>query len=409
MARVLMVWEMGSGMGHMDRMLITARALRDRGHEVRIALRDLSRAHTRIAADGFMMMQTPVWLPQMANPPRLGNYAAVLASAGWLSPIGLAGLVVGWRSLFTLNQPDLIICDHAPTAILASRGSSILTLAMGNSFELPPLGNNFPAMAYWVEGEQAHCATYDSVLLSSCNKALKILGEAPLGKLTDLFAHTHQALVSMPEFNHYPAHQSDVKMLGPAYIDNVGIAPVWPADVSQPERPKIFAYLSPTYAGFEPLMHAIKASGHAALIHAKGISAQSAGRLGGLNMRFESTAVRMDEVLKLADIVVSHASLGTVCAAALAGKIQLGLPQHTEQEMVSRRLIESGVGLAVPAITHTAQTTQATQGVDFGKLLQRLINEPSFAISATALAQKSIGLSSSNTGDKAVEWIESFL
>jgi UDP-N-acetylglucosamine transferase subunit ALG13 len=403
MARVLMVWEMGSGMGHMDRMLITARALRDRGHEVRIALRDLSRAHTRIAADGFMMMQTPVWLPQMGNPPRLGNYAAVLASAGWLSPVGLAGLVVGWRSLFALNQPDLIICDHAPTAILASRGSGILTLAMGNSFELPPLGDNFPAMAYWVAGEHALCPTYDSVLLGSCNKALEILGEPPLAKLTDLFAHTHQALVSMPEFNHYAGYRTDTKMLGPAYIDNVGIAPVWPVDVTTPERPKIFAYLSPTYFGFEPLMHAIKASGLVSLIHAKGISAQVAARLGGSNMRFESTAVRMDEVLKMASIVVSHASLGTVCAAALAGKIQLGLPQHTEQEMVSRRLIETGVGLAVPS------TNQGTQSVDFGKILQRLINEPSFAVSAKALAQKSIGLSSSNTGDGAVEWIESFL
>jgi UDP:flavonoid glycosyltransferase YjiC (YdhE family) len=403
MARVLMVWEMGSGMGHMDRMLITARALRDRGHEVRMALRDLSRAHTRVSADGFMMMQTPVWLPQMANPPRLGNYAAVLASAGWLSPVGLAGLVVGWRSLFALNQPDLIICDHAPTAVLASRGSGILTLAMGNSFELPPLGDYFPAMAYWVAGEQALCATYDSALLSSCNEALKILGDPPLGKLTDLFAHTHQALISMPEFNHYAGYRADTPMLGPAYVDNIGVAPVWPVDMAKHERPKIFAYLAPTYSRFEPLMNAIKASGLASLIHAKGISAQAAARLGGPNMRFESSAVRMDEVLQQASIVVSHASLGTVCAAALAGKIQLGLPQHTEQEMVSRRLSETGVGLAV------SSHLQTTQVVDFVKLLQRLINEPSFAISAKALAEKSKELSSNNTGGKAVEWIESFL
>ena len=91
--KVLAVWEMGANMGHTDRLLVTARALRRRGHEATFLLRDVSRAHARIAAAGYRLGQAPVWLPQMANPPRLGNYTSVLAAAGWLDPAGLAALV----------------------------------------------------------------------------------------------------------------------------------------------------------------------------------------------------------------------------------------------------------------------------------------------------------------------------
>jgi UDP:flavonoid glycosyltransferase YjiC (YdhE family) len=400
MARILMVWELGSGMGHMDRMLVIARALRERHHDVRFALRDLSRAHSRIAAEGFMMMQTPVWLPHMGNPPRLGNYSAILASAGWLSPPGLAGLIVGWRSLFSLIKPDLIICDHAPTALLAARGQDFLTLAVGNSFEVPPVGDHFPPMAYWLEGEEERCPTYDSIVLTSCNEALKLLGDQQLKKLPDLFSHAHQAIVSLPQFNHYKGYPKNQLVLGPAFVDNVGLPAVWPNQRANQSTSKIFAYLAPTYSGFEPLMTAIKSSGITALVHAKGISAAAASRLGGSNIRFESNAIRLDEALPQAQIVVSHASLGTVCAAALAGKVQLGLPQHMEQEMVSRCLVETGAGIAVPV---------GSKDVNYSELLRRLTTDPKFALAAKELQTQNADQSASLTGKMAAQWIESLL
>lgn len=118
-----MAWELGANMGHMDRMLVSARVLRSRGHEVMLALKDLSQAHGRIVTEGFAVLQTPAWLPRMAKSPGLVNFSAVLAAAGWLDAAGLAGLLSGWRGLYRLCRPDLLICDHAPTALLAARRS----------------------------------------------------------------------------------------------------------------------------------------------------------------------------------------------------------------------------------------------------------------------------------------------
>ena len=52
MARVLCAWELGSGLGHIGRIVPIARELRALGHEVVMVLRDSAYMHiTR--ADGF--------------------------------------------------------------------------------------------------------------------------------------------------------------------------------------------------------------------------------------------------------------------------------------------------------------------------------------------------------------------
>lgn len=121
------------------------------------------------------MGQAPIWLPHMANPPRLGNYASVLAAAGWLDPAGLAALVCAWRTWLDLLQPDLLIADHAHTALLAARGRGLPVWAVGNSFELPPPGAHFPEMAWWDPAAEARCADDDARLLLSTNQALALL------------------------------------------------------------------------------------------------------------------------------------------------------------------------------------------------------------------------------------------
>lgn len=393
MARVLMVWEMGAGLGHMDRMLVNARALRARGHDVHMALKDLSRAHARVVVDGFTVMQSPLWLPPLANPPRLGNYAAALAAAGWLSAPGLAGLVTAWRTLFALDQPDVVICDHAPTALLALRGQRLPVLAVGNSFEIPPPGDYFVPMAYWEPAEHSRCAAYDALLLAPANQALGLLGDEPLKRLPDLFKGVQSVILSLPELAHYDGYPPQTLAVGPTFIDDVGATPPWPDG----DGPKVFAYLSAGHAEFEPLMVALRSTGWPALVHAKGISADAVKRFCSASLTIHPQALHMAHVLEQATLVISHASLGTVSAAALAGQVQLVLPEHMEQTMVSRRVERAGIGLAV---------TRSSQGHDFGRLLKRLVTEPGFRISAQALAQRHRGSSSALSAQHVADQVE---
>lgn len=395
MSRVLMCWELGANMGHIDRMLMSARALRVRGHEVLFALKDLARAHGRVVTEGYVVLQSPVWLPRMVNPPRLVNFSAVLAAAGWLDANGLAGLLSAWRSLFDLARPDLLVCDHAPTAMLAARGRGLPIAAIGNCFEIPPHGDAFPAMNYWDRSDAAECARSDARVLAPVNQALALLGEAPLPRLTRLFDGVRCMAASLPELAHYPEHEG-VELVGPSYVGDSGVPPQWPAG----DGKRAFAYLSPEHADFAAVLSALRQSGLRTLVHAKGLSPDAAARLGGPTLRFESSPVQMDPVVRDADLVVSHASLGTVTAAAMAACVQLVLPNHMEQYMVARRVAGGGFGLAV---------APGSKGNDYPALIRRLLDEPAFAEAARTLAARHAGIDPAQTGERVAAELDRLL
>jgi UDP:flavonoid glycosyltransferase YjiC (YdhE family) len=390
---VLVAWELGANMGHIDRMLLSARELRRRGHAVTFALKDLSRAYGRVVSEGFAVMQSPVWLPRMAKPSGLVNFSAVLASAGWLDPAGLAGLVSGWRTLFDLSRPDLLVCDHAPTAMLAARADRFPVAAVGNSFEVPPFDEVFPALHYWDAADTAACAGSDATLLRAVNAALAALGQPALPRLTALFADTLCIVTALPELAHYPRYPAGVVQVGPTFVGNVGVDVQWPEGEGVP----VFAYLSPEHAHFGALMSALRQPGLRSVVHAKGLSAAAAREHGAPNIRFEPAPVRMDAVMSQARIVLSHAGAGTVSAAALAGRVQLVLPNHMEQYMVGRRVCEAGIGLMVEP---------GRQGVDYPALLWRLANDAAYEDAARALAGRHADVSPEGTGRQIADELE---
>jgi hypothetical protein len=399
---------MGANMGHIDRMLMSARALRARGHDVRFVLRDLSRAHGRVASEGFVIGQAPIWLPRMAHPPRLGNYAVVLAAAGWMDPGGLAGLLCGWQDIFDRVQADVLICDHAPTAMLASRGSAMQVWAIGNSFENPPSGDHFPSMQLDNPADAARIAQYDATLLAPANKALGLVGKAPMARLTDLFSHTRVAIASLPELGHYSHYPEGTEWAGPCYVGDAGVDASWPAG----DGPRAFVYLSPGHPGFRPVIEALRTLGMVALVHAKGLAAEAATRLAGDGrIRFEPAPVQVDPAVAQADVVISHASLGTATAALLAGKPQLVLPSHTEQGMVARRLQQAGIGLSMPVRADGTPPSGAAPLPPLQPLplLRRLLSEPGFKTAAQALAQRHAGSNPKRTGERLADLIEARL
>ncbi len=371
MARVLLAWEMGANFGHIDRLRSLAEELRDQGHEPFFVVRDLARVHGRLVQAGFRVGQAPVWLPRLVHPPRLGNYTAVLASAGWLDAEGLAGLVTAWRTWFALLQADLLVCDHAPTALLAARGQGFPVWCVGSSFAIPPTGSGsfppFPGAA------QADCPAFDAHVLAPAQAALRLLRDAPLLSLPDLFSGAVRVLTTLPALAHYAGYGDEVHWTGPTFVAHAGADPVWPEGPGVP----VLAYMDAAYPGLDAVLGALKAQGCRVLLYAKGLSPVAVARHQGPSLRISPTPVRMDAALAQAAFVVSHGGQGTVAATALAGLPHLMLPQHAEQAMAARRVAEVGLGLAL----------HAGPGPDVGLLLRRLLLEGRFGDAARAFAQ----------------------
>jgi hypothetical protein len=140
MARILLAWELGAGVGHLVPLAEAARELEAAGHECACALRDLGNAHAFFDTRKTRLYQAPVFLPVWrAENDTAYTFADILANIGYRQPQPLTGVLRAWRNLYADFKPDLMVFDHAPTAQAAARGLSIPSIVLARSgFTLPP-------------------------------------------------------------------------------------------------------------------------------------------------------------------------------------------------------------------------------------------------------------------------------
>jgi hypothetical protein len=117
---ILFAWELGGGLGHMMQILPLAQDLAKAGHTVFAAMRNIDRAGSILGQAGVRFL--PVACSALAPACRqTATFPELLLNVGFSSDTALFARACAWRNLFKLAKPDLVIFDHAPTALLASR------------------------------------------------------------------------------------------------------------------------------------------------------------------------------------------------------------------------------------------------------------------------------------------------
>ena len=380
MKKILFTWELGGGLGHLSRARLLAIALRKRGHEPVFAFQDLSRAEALFGRNGFACYQAPLWMPRVTGLPPAATFAELLFRFGYLDPDGLLGVVRAWRGLFDLLQPDLLIADHAPTALLAARGMSMRKAQFGNGFAVPPHLSPMPPFRIWEKIDARRIEQSENKALASANHVLQQLNLPRLNAFTELFEVDEDFLCTWPELDHYPQRPAS-HYWGATMLLGEGAPPVWPMC----DGKRIFAYLKGDFAYLEPVLQALDALPNPTLVYAAGISPALVSRYQSANLAFASQPVGMDAVRCQADLMVCHGGDATVSAALLAGKPLMVLPMHAEQYGTAKNVERLGAGLNVAPENYKP---------DYRRLLKRLLNEASFTRQAQAFATKYSGFDS---------------
>src|SRR5437764_11706080 len=135
MATILLTWELGAGLRHLQRLRPLAAELSRRGHRVFAAVRELSRAHSTFRGVDVALLQAPVKLrpPVSEFRPPL-TFPHILHNVGFGDDTELAALASAWRNLIEAVRPDVVVCDHSPTALLALRGVPPRRALIGTGF-----------------------------------------------------------------------------------------------------------------------------------------------------------------------------------------------------------------------------------------------------------------------------------
>ena len=374
MARILYVWELGGGLGHIARAAPVIERLRASGHEVWVALRDLSRATTLLHSLDVHLLQSPLWLPRLSGLPDSATYAELLFRVGFWDPVGLEGLTRAWRELFRMVDPALLLADHSPNAFLAARGLPFRRALIGNGFFSPPRVSPLPLFRTWENIAPSRVASADARALATANTVLQRLGVPPLARLCDLLDVDEDFLCTWPELDHYGGRTGQ-RYWGPTMERQRGIEPAWPAG----DGPCVFVYVNGDFPARDTIIAALRQLRVRALLFIPGMSDAARQAQTTATMHFAAEPVRMAAAMANADALVCTAGDGTIAAALVAGVPVLAMPRHAEQYLNALNVHRAEVGLAAQPQVGAPQ---------LAGLIGALLNEPRFRANAQALARR---------------------
>lgn len=352
MARFLMAWEIGDNYGHVLPLLPVARALRSAGHEVSFALKDLRQAGPLVAAEGFCVIQAPAHpgVPVSRTGPQPRSMADILRLFGFDRPDVLRVYLQAWRELMQLSKADLVVASYAPVSLLAARTLGLPTALLGMAFELPPPVVPSPSFR---PGSHAATTESDDAVVRGVNAALQPHGQS-IDAVHNIFDAQRQLLWTFPELDPHAAVRSEGETSGPTYCGAVftpsaGDQAHWTAR----HGPRIFGYLRMPRRQLTGLVSALKGVEAAFYLVVPGVDVLSIEQLATPNVQLCNQPVQLNDALSMSDMLLSYGGHGTVCAALLAGRPMVLLPEHAEGASIARCV--ASLGAAIVANPHSPQ------------------------------------------------------
>lgn len=373
MANILYAWEFGANLGHIGAFLPLARALRDQGHAVRWVVASSTSAAYLLDKEGFAWLQAPI-CPEQPRPGPPHTYADILLRFGYANPADLLGPAVAWRELMKLTGAQIVLADHAPTALLAARTLDLPAMLFSSGFCVPPPQMPTPNMRPWIDLPAAQLLALEQAALASVNTVLAHFGKPPLGGIAQLFDVAENTLLGFPELDHYAARGA-ARYWGNLPDTGVGAPAPWPALPGK----RIFAYLRKECRHHEAALQALNLLKQPTVVFFPDIAPDLRARYGAPHMAFVDSLVDLARAGQEAAAAITYASLTTTTRFLLAGKPVLLLPGHLEQFLMARRVEAMGAGLLVDP---------EKPADDLPQKLQRIVYDPLFAGNAQAFARK---------------------
>jgi UDP:flavonoid glycosyltransferase YjiC (YdhE family) len=370
MGRILMTWELGAGRGHLAPLLSLATRLRDAGQQVELAVRDPADARPFLEQAGLRGHASPIPAPASSSAV-LASYPQILKQLGFDNAEALHARMRAWHTLFETARPDLLVCDHSPTALLAARASGLKVIVTGTGFFVPPDVSPLPDLRPWLATDPPLLAADEVTVLTAINSALAKFSTPPLGRLAQLFTTESQALFTLRELDNYAVHrQADYWGPVPA---GAGAVPDWPTGDGQ----RIFAYLR-HFDTLPALLASMRDSGQPTLIYMPQQPRDIIRQFEGGNLHFSDQPLDMDTVTQQCDLGVLHAGHGVTTALLLAGKPMLLLPLHLEMLLTAQAVARMGAALVAPE----------RKPAGMQQKLARLLQEPAFGAAARDFAER---------------------
>jgi UDP:flavonoid glycosyltransferase YjiC (YdhE family) len=394
MGTVLIAWELGGGLGHCSKLAPLAAGLLEKGHRIVFASRDVITAQQVMAGLEVTHLQAPVLLAKPVRPvEQPSNFAHILHNTGFGDDRQLSALITSWRQLLDLIRPDLVVCEHAPLALLASRIQHLRRVVIGTGFSLPPAIAPLPELREQRDQDPNGLSLFERKILERVNRLLLQAGCPPLDRLGDLYGKADaRFLMSFPELDHHPLRDET------EYWGVCSSACGGPVEWPEGSGPRIFAYLKPTAGNWKvgPTL------GLLSELPARTIAYVPDERLNSHaapSLRICTSPVDLDALAQDCQVAILNGTAGAGTQLLLAGVPLLLIPLFLEQVAFSRRVVAMGAGLM-------ADPSRPEQ---IAARLLALLQDARFRDGARRFAARYVGFDPGQQQLKIVERIEGLL
>ncbi len=355
MAHIVLAWELGGGLGHLKRLQALAKELLAAGHQLTLVSRDIENTRRIFAEWPVALIPSPLHpdtFPEALE--QTPAYAHILFNIGYGRPDILNEMVVRWHRLLESLAPDMLIADHAPTALMVSRDMAIPRINYGDGFTCPPPSDPLPLL--YPTGAEAgfdredicldDARTSEQQMLEHCNQALALCNCSAMEKLGDIYRVDETFLMTVPALDHLGS-RTQVSYSGLLPADDTGLVPHWPrgSDHRNHSRLRIFVYLKmQDYT--ETLLDTLSSSGLSVLVYIGGLPVSLEHKYQqSETLAFAEGALSIPRVLSQSDLVVSHGGHQLSSQCLMNGVPQMHLPINLEQQLLAARCEQTGASL----------------------------------------------------------------
>lgn len=396
--KVLVVWELGTHLGHLLRLLPVVTELRGNGHEVLLAVPDPASAHEFLRDPQVKCVKCPTIRSRAGSEQRESDvvcYADILVRYAYGDEEGLADALSLWATLIGDFRPDVLLIEFAPLAMLAARLQKLPAVHLAIGWEAPPKSRTLPIIRPSKMVDEASVFEMEASLVKRINRHCSSAGVTELQWLSDLYKSATQLIATLPETDHFgPRLQG--RYIGPLFSTEFGPVARWSEPSTEHTTRRVFVYLQPDRANLA-LLKVLKSLGARVIAVLPGLQAGAAERLSDDRIQLYPHPVRLAGLLEQADITITNAGHGLIAASLLAGTPLLLIPRTVEQVMLAKRIKSTGAAQVLP-LEHVA--THAHEAIE------QILNDADAREAAKAIAWKYVRCTQGSVIAQVVNAIE---
>jgi hypothetical protein len=386
-----MCWELGSGIGHMANLKPIAEELVRRGHTVSVALRDLARARVVFGDLNINYWQAPLKLS--TGPDKVAApfaYVHLLQNVGCGDFEELITLTSAWRAIYAAAEPDVVLFDYSPTAMVAARGCGFRRAILGSGFFCPPAGPTLPIVRPDLPVDMDQLRQHEADVLIQVNRVLDSWSGPRLDHLSDLFGDVDETfLLTFAELDHF-GPRKDVRYWGVPPFDG-GDPFTWP----NASGSRIFAYLKPS-RGLPGLLQLLATWQFPTVVYADGIEPRLMQQHASHSLHFSSRPLDMRQVAAECDLAIINANHATLAMLLRAGKPAFLMPPFIEQYLLARQVCQQAY--CEFSSPHDAKSIESE--------LRKMLSSTRYSDAATRFAAKYAGYDGSRAVAELASRIE---